>query len=259
MIDPSHFERVRLVRDRSLESDQKLAEDQEGTKVYSDPLEVDAGTLFPLQGALAYDITQTLFIGPNSLLVEGVSELVYLPTMSSVLAEKGRTQLDGRWTLSPVGGADKAASFVALFQSQKNVNVATMLDTQKKDEQKIEALKTRLRTAAHVLTFADFLAAREADVEDMFDPEFYVSLVNAAFAQDLQAPLDLNALPPHPRVVVRIEKFLEANPLKNNVGFNHFKPAAFLASNIDTLKAGIPDTTLARFEAAFTRLNGLLA
>lgn len=258
MIDAKHFERVRLVRDASLESDTALPEETEGTKVYSDPLEVDPGTLFPLQGALAYDITQTLFVGPHSLLVEGVSELVYLPTLSSVLAEHGRTQLDARWTLSPVGGADKAASFVALFQSQKGLNVATLLDVQKKDEQKIENLKARLRTAAHVLTFADFVPGREADVEDMFDPDFYVALVNAAFAQELVAPLELATLPPHSRVVVRIEMFLKSNPLKGNVGFNHFRPASYLARNLEALKPSIPAATLDRFEAAFTALNGLL-
>jgi hypothetical protein len=258
MIDPKHFERVRLVRDRSLEADKPLPEDEEGTKVFSDPLEVDPGTLFPLQGALAYDITQTLFIGPNSVLVEGVSELVYLPTMSTLLADAGRTQLDSRWTLTPVGGADKAASFVALFQSQKDLNVATLLDVQKKDEQRIEALKSRLRTTAHVLTFADFVGVREADVEDMFSPDFYLSLVNAAYAADLQAPLALGSLPPHPRIVVRVENFLKVNPLKNGVGFNHFRPARYLADNIGTLRVSIDDATLDRFEKAFKAVNALL-
>lgn len=258
MIDPKHFERVRLVRDRSLEADKPLPEAEEGTKVFSDPLEVDPGTLFPLQGALAYDITQTLFIGPNSVLVEGVSELVYLPTISAVLADAARTQLDSRWTLTPVGGADKAASFVALFQSQKDLNVATLLDVQKKDEQRIEALKSRLRTAAHVLTFADFVGAREADVEDMFSPDFYLDLVNAAYSLDLQAPLVLADLPPHPRIVVRIESFLKVNPLKNGVGFNHFRPARYLADNIGSLRTSIDNATLDRFESAFKALNTLL-
>lgn len=85
MIDPRHFERVRIVRDRSVEEERPLPKDQEGTKVFSDPLQADPGSLFPLQGALAYDITQTLFIGPNSLIIEGVSDLIYLQTISAIL------------------------------------------------------------------------------------------------------------------------------------------------------------------------------
>jgi hypothetical protein len=73
MIDPRHFERVRIVRDKTMEirkQDEPLPEDQEGTKVLSDVLQADEGSIFPLQGALAYDITQTLFVGPNSLIVD---------------------------------------------------------------------------------------------------------------------------------------------------------------------------------------------
>jgi hypothetical protein len=200
MVDPRHFERVRLVRNRSMEEDAPLPRDEEGTKVLSDVLAADEGTLFPLQGALAYDITQTLFVGPSSLIVEGVSELVYLPTLGDICAERGRAALSTAWTLSPVGGADKAASFVALFRSQKSLNVATLLDLQKKDQQKIDNLKDRVRTRGHVLTFADFTGTKEADVEDMFEPQFYVDLFNAAYAAKLTKPLDLALLPKHPRM-----------------------------------------------------------
>lgn len=258
MIDARRFDRVRLVRDRSMEEDRPLPVPEAGTKVLTDVLHADAGTLFPLQGALAYDITQTLFVGPNPLLVEGVSELVYLPTLGDVLRDAGRVGLDPRWTIAPVGGADKAASFVALFQAQKGLNVATLLDIQKKDEQNIEKLKARVRSAAHVLTFADFTAAREADVEDMFDPAFYLELFNRAYAGVLPAPVTLAQLPQHPRIVVRIGEHLKTNPMGQNSGFNHFKVARYLAENVDELRGNIDTATLDRFEAAFKALNALL-
>ncbi len=42
-----------------------------GTKVRDDVLTRDPDTLFPLQGALGYEISQSLFVGKNTLLVEG--------------------------------------------------------------------------------------------------------------------------------------------------------------------------------------------
>ena len=57
---------------------QGIVTDILGTKVGEDVLSVDRETLFPLQGALGYEITQTLFIGANSLLVEGPSDLLYI-------------------------------------------------------------------------------------------------------------------------------------------------------------------------------------
>ena len=38
-----------------------------GTKVSSDVLSTDQDTLFPLQGALGYELTQSLFLGKNTL------------------------------------------------------------------------------------------------------------------------------------------------------------------------------------------------
>jgi predicted ATP-dependent endonuclease of OLD family len=259
MVDVKHFDRVRIVRDRSMEEDKALPQDQEGTKVFTDILKADPGTLFPLQGALAYDITQTLFVGPNSLIIEGVSDLVYLPAVSDVLQRQGRTGIDPRWTLSPVGGVDKAPTFIALFRAQESLNIATLLDLQKKDQQKIENLyKQELMKQSHVMTYADFTKTKEADIEDMFDPQFYVELVNDAYKDDLQAPLVLATLPPHSRIVVRIEEHLKANPLKNGVTFNHFRPAAHLAQSIATWGPKLDPATLDRFEAAFKALNALL-
>src|SRR4029077_3372121 len=80
-----------------------------GTKVGDDVLSTDKDTLFPLQGALGYEITQTLFVGKHTLLVEGPSDLLYLTAFSQALKKDGRTSLDPRWTISTVGGADKVA------------------------------------------------------------------------------------------------------------------------------------------------------
>ena len=84
LVDARHFERVRIVEDRSIDAGGELADDEKGTKVFKEVLEAGEGTLFPLQGALGYDIAQTLFVGPNSLIVEGVSDLLYLQAMSGV-------------------------------------------------------------------------------------------------------------------------------------------------------------------------------
>jgi predicted ATP-dependent endonuclease of OLD family len=259
MVDVRHFDRIRIVRDRSMEEDKPLPQDEEGTKVFTDILKADPGTLFPLQGALAYDITQTLFVGPNSLIIEGVSDLVYIPVISDVLQQKQKVGIDPRWILSPVGGVDKAPTFIALFRAQEGMNIATLLDLQKKDQQKIENLyKQQLMQQSHVLTYADFTKTKEADIEDMFDPQFYVDLVNDAYSSELQTPLALANLPQHARIIVRIEEHLKSNPLKNAGAFNHFRPAAHLAKHIDVWGPKLDPATLDRFETAFKTLNGLL-
>lgn len=261
MIDAKHFERVRIVRDQSMESrkdDDPLPPDQEGTKVLSDVLEADEGSIFPLQGALAYDITQTLFVGPNSLIVEGVSDMFYIDTMTGVLAKAGREGLSDKWTLSPVGGSGKVPSFIALFRNQKGLNIATLIDLQKRDQQKIENIyKDKLLKKKQVLTFADFTKTAEADVEDMFDVPFYLELVNSEFKPELSAPISEAALPTHPRMLVRLEQYFEKNPLKSGK-FNHYRPARYFAEHIADLAPKLSTATLDKFEEAYKALNALL-
>jgi predicted ATP-dependent endonuclease of OLD family len=260
MVDATKFDRVRIVQDLRIEKEGELPPEQEGTKVLRDVLDATGESLFPLQGALGYEIYQTLFIGPNSLVVEGVSDLIYLQTMSALLQERGRIGLSPKWTVTPVGGSDKVPTFVALIGAQKHLNVAVLVDFQKKDHQVIENLyKRKLLEKKQVLTFVDFVAAPEADIEDMFEAEFFLKLVNAEFADCLQRQIKIRDLDSRiPRILARLEAYLAASPLKSNSVFNHFRPARYLSERVGGLKSDISDSTLDRFEAAFKRLNDLV-
>jgi predicted ATP-dependent endonuclease of OLD family len=259
MVDPKHFERVRIVQDLAIEAEE-VPPEKEGTKVLADAMDATADSLFPLQGALGYEIYQTLFIGPNSLVVEGASDLLYIQLITALLSEKGRTGLSDQWTTTPVGGADKVPTFVALIGAQKNLNVAVLIDYQKSGRQQIENLyKKKLLQKKKVLTFTDFTNTAEADIEDMFDDDFYLALVNEEFKEELIKPISPVDLPRGGRIIVRIENYLAMNPLKNgSKEFNHFRPARRLAESLAIFGPRVSDAALARFEAAFSKLNALL-
>lgn len=260
LVDAQHFDRVRIVEDRSMMAEEELLPEQQGTKVLSEVLEAGEGSLFPLQGALGYDLAQTLFVGPNSLIVEGVSDLLYLQTISAILEEEGREGLHKKWTITPVGGSEKVPTFAALIGSQKKMRIATLIDIQKADRQRIENLyKKKLLQKKHVLTFADFTGKDESDIEDMFDVDFYLKLVNDEFASALQKPIsDSELKSKSPRIVQRIEDFLQTQPLAGGVAFNHYRPSRYFAVNVGDLRNSIPATTLDRFEKAFAAVNALL-
>ncbi len=258
MVDPNHFDRVRIVQDKGIDLDERLSREEDGTKVFTDVLEARPDSLFPLQGALGYDIHQTLFIGPNCLVVEGVSDLLFIQTISGVLQANGRVGLDSRWTITPVGGSDKVPTFVALIGSQKYLNIATLIDIQKSDRQMIENIyKKKLLKKSHVLTFADFTKKPEADIEDMFDESFYIQLVNEEYSKSLPAKLKLDDLTRRsPRILVRLEEYFSTKPLGGGAVFNHYRPARYFTEKVSTLS--IPVATLDRFEEAFKAANALL-
>lgn len=259
MIDAKHFERVRIVQDKSIDAEQDATQENSGTTVLTDVFSANADSLFPLQGALGYDLHQTLFVGPYNVVVEGAADLLFIQGMSALLTEEGRTALDPRWTVTPVGGAAKVPTFVALLGTQKGMTIATLIDSQVADQPKIESLyRDKLLKKANVFTFADFTKSTEADIEDMLGETFYVELVNNEFAAQLATPIAVSALnSKHPRILERLEAHFGSTPLANGA-FSHFRPARYFNENLKKLSKKVPKEAKDKFEEAFKALNALI-
>ena len=131
-----------------------------------------------------------------------------------------------------------------------------LIDFQKGDQQNIENLyKRKLLNKRNVLTYADFTGSGEADIEDMFSSDFYLKLVNGAFGSSIELT-DLSSK--HPRILRRLEEYLDSRPLPNSAIFNHYRPARYFSDNIRSLTDDLSDQDLDRFEQAFVALNSLL-
>lgn len=260
MIDPSHFDRVRIVEDKSIDSDEVLSLENEGTKVINDFSKASNDSLFPLQSALGYEIHQTLFVGPNILIVEGTSDLLYLQTMSGILERKDKNGLSSKWTITPVGGSDKIPTFIALLASQSELNIATLIDIQKNDVQKIENLyKSKLLEKNKVLTYADFLNQNEADIEDLLGVDLYLKIFNLEYKTVLSKQLKKSDLKSRsPRIVVKLEEYLRDKPLKKETSYSHYRPARYFTEHLTDLENEISDETIGYFEEIFRKLNDLL-
>jgi hypothetical protein len=233
-----------------------LVEELQGTKVTAEVIEATPDSLFPLQGALGYEISQTLFAGPNILVVEGVSDLLYLQSISALLQSNGEPGLSEKWVITPVGGSDKISTFVALIGAQKHLNVAVLIDFLKKDKQSIENLyKKKLLEKKSVLTFTDFTSGDEADIEDMFNAGFYLKLVNGEYGTSISVS-DLGD--GSSKIIQKIERFIVNNPMPGGTKFNRYRPAIYFVENISSLKADFSKPQLDRFRKAFSALNELL-
>jgi predicted ATPase len=221
-----------------------------GTKVNGDVLSIDRDTLFPLQGALGYDLTQTLFVGKHALIVEGPADLVYLTVLSQRLARAGRQHLDPRWTITPARGADRIAMFVALLGAQK-LNIAVLTDTSPKQRRENEEMRRRnadLLKQGRILSVGTYTGTAEADIEDLLGAELYCHLVNAAYGlKDAQRL----TLPVNGRVVPHVEAYMRVLPPPVRE-YDHYGPAEHLARTPQLLD-GAPGITEAerRFEALF--------
>lgn len=239
MVQPGKLERVRLVEDRGKET---------GSVVTSDVLTRDRDTLFPLQGALGYELAQHLFVAEHNIVVEGTSDYAYLKVISDFLAKGGRTSLDPRWSIVPVGGADLVPTFVALLGNHLKVTV--LVDSRKEGHQKLERMaKDGYLEKQRIVLVGDILGRKTGDIEDLFEEDEYLGLYNKAFGKSIKAQ-DLKGNDP---IVARIARH-------EGLGrYDHGRPADVLLRERESVLSKLSDDTLRRFEILFDRINKTLA
>jgi len=241
MIAPDKLHRVRTI----LETDN-------GSKISESIQEKDPNTLFPLQAALGYDIAQNLFVSKKNLLVEGVSDLIILTTLSGILESEKRTFLRPDVTVVPTGGLEKVATFISLLRGSK-LEIACLLDsyTDPKGKEKLEFLiREKIVQKNKIRFFDEYLSDYDkADLEDLFTKKDYLKLFNSAFDEYSNiAEKDLN--PDIKQVIIQINRHLGIPR------FNHYRPANQLVKlGID--KSFFDKETLDNFEKVFIDINKL--
>lgn len=232
MVRTEALQRARIIEDKGHEIGSTVTND---VGSISDP-----DTLFPLQAALGYDIAQNLFIGNRNILLEGTSDFIYLMAFSSYLASTGRSSIPNNSRLLPAGGATNIPTFIALLGGK--LDMVVLLDG-KAERQRIdkEISKGRLE-ASNVLSIEQFCSVKGADIEDLFAPNEYLSLYNAAREKSLK----LNDLKGKDRIVKRIER-VEGE-------FNHGQIAAYFLSHQHEIFPNLSAETVNRFENTIVAL-----
>lgn len=243
MINPQNFKIVRTVEDV----------EGKGTVISEEIYKNDKDTVFPLQAALGYELAQTLFIGPNCLLVEGPSDLIYLQILNEVLIDKGYEGLDEKWIITPVGGADKVSTFISLLGANQ-INIAVLIDFTQGDMQRINNLISNSSLKKNnLIKINEYVNKTDADIEDLFDENLYIDIINKAYSLDIKVD---ELLSNNPRIVKRIEQYFK----NENIGkhFNHYKPASFLLKNQAEFIDKINNETIIRVDKLFKKINSLI-
>lgn len=247
MIDPTQIESVRTVN---------LVEGT-GTAVSGVPTG-DPNTLFPIQVALGYDLTQTLFVGTKTVLVEGVTDYWYLSTASDYLKEQGREGLAEGIVITPAGGAGKVPYMLALLTAQ-NLRVAVLFDSEPRAEATAKDVqKQKLIRPEGIVGVAAAFAAPPvggADIEDVLGPDIFQTLVEESYAKKLDGQkLSWNAA--IPRGAVRAADALKARGLE----FHKTRPARLFLTVMGKDPARlITPAVQDRFERLFKELNAAVA
>lgn len=245
MVDPARYEKMRAVHDRATRQNPDL-----GVHIDRVSLSADRDTVLPVESALGYSISQHLFLGSGRhLAVEGSSDFIYLQRMTEYFANEGKPGLDPRLSIIPVGGDSNMPAFVALLG--RRLKVSALIDgdrsASKLDRVKRAAAANQVPEASIVLCGDVTGAPKNADIEDMFDPEDYLWLYNRTFGKTVA----VDALPPTDEPILRRLEQIETK-------FDHALPAHTLTEHREEFLSTVRPATVERFENLFGLLNATL-
>lgn len=238
----------------------------QGTTVSSDFYAADEHARFPLQAALGLSISQSLFVGPYNLVVEGVTDFWLLSTMATILRSENVHTLDERIVVTPAGGATKAA-YVATMLLGQQLNVVVLLDSDPEGERVAEGLiKEWIIRDRHVLLLGQILGREEeTTLEDMFPEEFYLGFVNSVYEKELNSsPLTVGEVGVNrqPQLIRRIEEAFKARGMPLNAegkAFNKGRVAKRMLTELPKASLeDLPKEMVGNFNRLFESVNAAM-
>lgn len=231
---------------------------KEGVKIHKDWAKADKDSRFTLQAALGLSWSQSLFVGPFNLVVEGVTDFWYLTAISTILRDAGQVGLDEQLVVTPAGGASKVA-YVGTVLHGQNLNVAVLLDSDPEGKSAYEQLVHQwILDSKHVLRLGDVLGVQEQrTLEDLFDETYYVAQVSSAYQNELGGqPLQVAADKTKP-IVERVEGALK---LKGVDRFNKGRVGKRIMLDLAKKKlTDLPKDTVDKFSKVIAAVNGVVA
>lgn len=119
LVGANELDKVRVV---------EMTERTTGTKVNVSLTASDSGAMLPLQEALGYDLAQSLFFHKKNLVLEGLTDMWYLKSLSDLLKDNGKTGINDQIALIPANSASKVVYFATILHAQ-NLKIAALLDS----------------------------------------------------------------------------------------------------------------------------------
>jgi energy-coupling factor transporter ATP-binding protein EcfA2 len=234
MVDATRPHRVRTVED----------DRQEGTRVREGGAATSRDTVVPLHGALAVALLDGIGVGPRTLLVGGVADLIYLEVMSGYLREWGRRGLDPAWRPLPTGGLAGLPLLAALLGAP--LEAAVLLETGAGHPSVRALIEDGVVLPERLLALTELTGQSSAGLEDLFDDAFYLHLLAATGV----AGLDPDELAGEGSVVRRVER-------ATGGVLDRYVPARYLLCNQQRLLPAIGREPLQRFATLFATLDQL--
>jgi AAA ATPase-like protein len=239
----------------ALDKTSLLIESPEGTKIIEPAKTTDKTALFPIQSALAYSLSQALSNERYTLLVENITDLWILSTISQHFKASGHGYLDEDIIITPTGGGQKSALFATMLSGQ-SIGVAVLLDADVEGANVRKKLtETGIARETSVLFVSDFAreTSRVVELEDLMPPSLYLRFVNDLYSRELGKN---NLTETGLAAGVPIRRYVEDEFAKRGLIFSRFRIARNIMNEFPHIPVTqLPPDFVERMELMFSHIN----
>ncbi len=244
MIDGDHLENVKIVY-----------EDESNfgvIKVSDDVWSKDRDSLFPLQAGLGYSLAQTLFYSKFQLVVEGLTDYLFLKAINELLSRQKMSTIHEDIVISPAGGTSHLMPLASMLVGN-DIKITVLLDGDQPGLQKEKTLKEKL--LVNSLIVDNFTGKEKSEIEDFFEDSLYIEAVKSAYPKyKIEFNSDEEKIIP---IVNRVEALFKRQGYDN---LEKWKVGNVIIDWIakQSSEKKISDNTCKKFEELFKQINTVL-
>ncbi len=249
MVDPDRLDRVKAVyvdEDGYTESSPNLR--------IREATESQSKSIYAVYAALGLTVSQTLFLGCKTVVVEGGSDQIYLATIKNFLIAHGLVKPKREYVFAPAGGVKGVRAVVAILTAKDESLPYVLLD----DDTPGRALAKQLTSglyggsAERVLSAKDFAGMDGAEIEDLVPVALMAGLVTRFLRG---APEDFSdSVSSAKPIVPQIEEFAKHHGIELVLGWKVELAKMFVAKilrNPDVIDSAVE----AKWKSLFDRLE----
>ena len=248
IVDPERIDRCRVVYT-----------DNTGRTVVSEDLRVGSGangrkSIYAVHAALGLTVSDILFQGCHPVIVEGVSDQIYLSFIKMFLIREKKYPVQKDLIFVPVGGAKNVSSVASLLCSTNDVLPKVLLDSEKPGNDFRSKLESGLyrENKKLILSMKGFTQIELSEIEDLIPPDCVAKRINSVL--NIQSGKSFEPDDSKP-IIPQIEAYAAQNNVKFDPGSKVELAKAF-GKEIENNPEIVSDKYKKMWITLFKKLNG---
>jgi predicted ATP-dependent endonuclease of OLD family len=175
-------------------------------------------SIYPIHAALGLTVSDTLLLGCTPILVEGVSDQIYLNLIKRYLIGVGKLKYSKEFVFIPTGGVKGMGPVSKLVSSRDDELPFVLLDSDQAGKNFQQSLKNgRYKgNESRILEISDFLGKDSYEIEDLIPSQSIISLVDRLYRCDNYFE---DAFVKGKPIVDQIEEWATKNSIQLKIGW----------------------------------------